>query len=78
MPHLVAHGDRPGEGPFWQSLLQITRCRRALAARGRIAGLIAPPAQGTRGNTHMLTMHRNSDQVAGLVHDWTARQGLMR
>jgi hypothetical protein len=78
MPHLVAHGDHPGRGPFWQCLLQVTRCRRALPARGRVAGLINLPAQGTRGNTHMLMRDRNSDQAAGLVQDWMARQGLMR
>lgn len=79
VPHLVVYGDYLGESPFWQRILQATtRCREALAAQDGVADLIDPPAQGIRGNTHMLMMDRSSDQVAGLVQDWMARQGLMR
>ena len=79
MPHLVVYGDYLGDSPFWQRILQVTTCyREALAAQGGVADLIDTPAQGIRGNTHMLMMDRNSDQVAGLVQDWMAQQGLIR
>lgn len=79
MPHLVIYGNHLGESPFWQRILQATtRYREALAVQGGVAGLIDLSAQGIRGNTHMLMMDRNSDQVIGLVQDWMARQGLMR
>jgi len=79
VPHLVIYGDHFGESPFWQRILQATTCyREALAVQGGVTGLIDLPAQGIRGNTHMLMLDRNSDQVIGLVQDWMARQGLMR
>ena len=31
---------------------------------------------GVKGNTHMLMMDRNSDDVAKLIHDWIGKQGL--
>jgi len=31
-----------------------------------------------RGNSHMLMMDRNNLQVAGLIQDWLAKQGLVR
>jgi hypothetical protein len=35
------------------------------------------PVMGIKGNTHMLMMDRNSDDVAKLIHDWIANQGLV-
>lgn len=36
------------------------------------------PKAGIKGNSHMMMMDRNSDQVAGLIQDWLAKQGLYR
>lgn len=36
------------------------------------------PKVGIKGNSHMIMMDRNSDQVAGLIQDWLAKQGLYR
>jgi hypothetical protein len=30
---------------------------------------------GIKGNTHMMMMDRNSDDVAKLVNDWIEKQG---
>ena len=79
VPHLVVYGDFLGRSEFWQRILPIThRYRDALAAQGGVADLIDLPERGIPGNTHMLMMDRNSDQVAGLVQDWMVRQGLMK
>ena len=32
---------------------------------------------GIKGNTHMLMMDRNSDEIARLVADWIGKQGLV-
>ena len=32
---------------------------------------------GITGNTHMLMMDRNSDEVAKLINDWLAQPGLV-
>ena len=34
-------------------------------------------AMGIKGNTHMLMMDRNSNDVAKLVHGWIVKQGLV-
>lgn len=79
VPHLVVYGDYIGDNAFWQRIVPATtRYREALAAQGGVAELVDLPAQGIKGNTHMLMMDRNSDQVAALVQDWMTRQGLMR
>ena len=36
------------------------------------------PRAGLSGNSHMLMMDRNSDQVAQMIQDWIAKQGLMK
>jgi hypothetical protein len=32
---------------------------------------------GVTGNTHMLMMDRNSDEVAKLINNWLGKQGLI-
>jgi hypothetical protein len=34
------------------------------------------PDRGITGNTHMMMLDKNSDQVAGVVRDWLVQQGL--
>lgn len=36
------------------------------------------PKIGIRGNSHMIMMDKNSDQVAQVIQDWLAKQGLYR
>ena len=46
-------------------------------AGGRVDVLDLPKA-GMRGNSHMLMMDKNNLQVAALIQDWLAKQGLAR
>ena len=79
VPHLVVYGDFLDRSAFWQKILPNTLgYRAALAAQGGVADLVELPKQGIMGNTHMMMMDRNSDQVAGIVQDWMGRQGLMK
>jgi hypothetical protein len=32
---------------------------------------------GIKGNTHMMMMDRNSDDIARLISNWLTKQGLM-
>ena len=50
---------------------------QAVRAAGGHVDVLDLPAQGIRGNSHMIQMDRNSDQVAGLVQDWLAARGLV-
>ena len=52
--------------------------REALITSGVTAEWIGLPERGIKGNTHMLMMDRNSDQIAAIVQDWFAKQGLMK
>jgi hypothetical protein len=36
------------------------------------------PKMGVAGNTHMMMMDRNSDQVAALIQKWMGDRGLMQ
>ena len=36
------------------------------------------PLMGITGNTHMIMMDRNSDQIAALVNRWLIQQGLSK
>ena len=43
---------------------------------GHLAVFIDLPEHGVTGNSHMIMMDRNSDQVAVLVQGWLAARGL--
>jgi len=59
----------PGRAP--------TKYFDALAAAGTRAEKFDLPAMGIKGNSHMLMMDTNSDEIAGLVNNWLAKQGLV-
>jgi hypothetical protein len=78
IPHLVVWGDYMDQ-PFWQRIRpNIERWQAAIRDAGGKAETLDLPARGLRGNSHMLMMDTNSDEVAGLVQAWIAAQGLMR
>lgn len=78
IPHLVVWGDHMDQ-PFWQRIRpNIERWQAAIRDAGGKAETLDLPARGLRGNSHMLMMDTNSDEVAGLVQAWIAAQGLMR
>jgi hypothetical protein len=41
----------------------------AIVAAGGKADVLDLPAAGVKGNTHMLMVDRNSDEVAKLIHE---------
>ena len=50
---------------------------QAIVAAGGKVDTFELPRMGIKGNTHMMMMDRNSDQVAGVVRDWLAAQKLV-
>ena len=36
------------------------------------------PKAGIKGNSHMMMMDKNSDQVAGLIQDWLKKKGMVQ
>lgn len=49
-----------------------------LVKAGGTGDRILLPELGIHGNSHMLMMDRNSDQVADLIDRWLAKQGLKK
>jgi pimeloyl-ACP methyl ester carboxylesterase len=77
VPHLILWGDYIDQNEAWQGYRKApTRYREALVAAGVKADVMDLPAMGVKGNSHMLMMDRNSDDIARRVHDWIGQQGL--
>ena len=78
VPHLFVWGDFRDKVAVWQRLpIAPTKYGDAVLAAGGKVDVFNLPAMGIKGNTHMLMMDRNSDDVAKLIHDWIAKQGLV-
>ena len=80
VPHLFVWGDYLDRQDLFRKIAAgIGTFENAVRAQGGVVDrLDLPQATGQRGNSHMLMMDRNSDQVAQLVQDWLAKQGLMK
>jgi len=79
IPMLWVWGDNIDKYPFWGPIVaRQEKFRGALVAASGTGDKLALPEAGLRGNSHMLMMDRNSDQVAARIQQWLARQGLMK
>lgn len=79
VPHLVVWGDRIAEDAFWSRIRgNVERWGERLRAGGGTADTLDLPAAGIAGNSHMLMMDTNSDEVAARVQRWMESKGLMR
>lgn len=79
IPQLLVYGDYVDADPRWSVIR--TNARRFSAAVREAGGTVEDvdlPSRGIRGNSHMVMMDRNGDEVAGLIQDWLAAQGLHR
>ena len=77
VPHLIVFGDHLQDSTAWQTFLKAPqRYSAALTSAGVDATWLDLPALGIKGNTHMLMMDRNSDEIARLVHGWLVRHEL--
>lgn len=77
IPMLIIWGDYIQTNAVWtrQSPASLNFARD-LNARGGKVEVIDLPKAGIRGNTHMVMMDTNSDQVAALIQDWMKKNGL--
>jgi pimeloyl-ACP methyl ester carboxylesterase len=75
-PVLVMYGDYARDHPRWGVMRQnVYAYVQALKAAGGDATTIDLPDIGITGNTHMLMMDRNSDDVAGVIENWLVTKG---
>ncbi len=79
VPHLFVWGDYVDTEPLWRKLVpNVMKYRDALARAGADVAWLDLPKAGVTGNSHMLMMDRNSDEIAARVADWLAQRGLVR
>jgi predicted esterase len=79
IPHLFVWGDYLDRQDLWKRITPtVDKFEAALRAQGGVVDRIDLPKAGHRGNSHMMMMDRNSDQIAQLVQDWMKKQGLMK
>lgn len=77
IPILCVWGDNLGEVPFWRRAA--ARVRNACAVIDESGGDITwldLPAEGVRGNSHLLMMDDNSDAIAARIQAWLASRRL--
>jgi pimeloyl-ACP methyl ester carboxylesterase len=78
VPLLVVWGDFIDKHAIWPRIKpNPEKWAAAIKAAGGIVDTFDLPVMGIKGNTHMLMMDKNSDDIAKLVHDWIGKQGLM-
>lgn len=82
IPLLIVFGDNLTNdtgmpGHVWQNCLNgWSRLADAINAAGGNATVIRLPERGIRGNSHMLMMDKNSHQIADIVLEWCAENGI--
>jgi pimeloyl-ACP methyl ester carboxylesterase len=77
IPVLMVYGDYIAQDSRWPTIRgNGVRFADAVRAAGGSVDVVDLPERGIRGNSHMIMMDRNSDQVAQLVQDWLASKGL--
>lgn len=78
-PNLSLYGDFIDQDARWPAIrANNLQFQQALRAAGGKPELIDLPALGIRGNSHMLMMDRNNQQIAALIQKWLEDQGLTR
>jgi pimeloyl-ACP methyl ester carboxylesterase len=79
VPTLAVWGDFFAGNASWANYrTNAGRWFAAMRAAGGQVDEIDLPGLGVHGNSHMLMMDRNSDDIAARVQDWLAGRGLWR
>jgi len=79
VPVLMVYGDYIAQDARWPAIrANGLRFAEAVRAAGGAVDVVDLPERGIRGNSHMVMMDRNGDQVAEVVQDWLAGRGLYR
>jgi pimeloyl-ACP methyl ester carboxylesterase len=79
LPVLIVYGDHWKDSGRWVTTrATVDELAASMKAKGAKVDWLDLPAMGIKGNSHMLMMDRNSDQIAGLIQNWLAKNGLMK
>jgi len=78
VPIAVIYGDNAKDHPRWGQIRRnVSDYVDAIRKAGGSVDLIDLPDIGIKGNTHVVMMDRNSDEVAGVIQKWLERKGLV-
>ena len=76
-PVLIVYGDNAKDHPRWSKIRQGgVDYASALKAAGGDVTVVDLPDAGIKGNSHMMMMDKNSDQIAGMIQKWLVDKGL--
>lgn len=76
-PILTIIGDNAKDHPRWKNIRNNSVVyAEAFKAAGGDFTLVDLPDAGIKGNSHMMMMDRNSDQIAGVIQKWLVAKGL--
>ena len=76
-PVLAIFGDFIEQDPRWSQIREVDmRYFEAVRASGGSVDQIDLPKAGIKGNSHMIMMDKNSDEVAGVIQKWLVSKGL--
>ncbi|HYZ32782.1 MAG TPA: esterase [Crenalkalicoccus sp.] len=79
IPVLMVYGDFIAQDARWPAIrANGVKFAEAVRAAGGSVDVVDLPERGIRGNSHMMMMDRNSDEVAGVIQDWLAARGLWK
>jgi hypothetical protein len=77
-PVVVIYGDNAKDHPRWGKIRQnVLGYTEALKGAGGTVDVIDLPDIGIKGNTHMVMMDKNSDEVADVMQKWLASRGFV-
>jgi len=75
-PVLFVIRDNAKEHPRWSKIRSAdVEYANALKSAGGSVDFVDLPDRGIKGNSHMMMMDKNSDQVAGLIDTWLSSKG---
>ena len=79
IPVLVLYGDFIEQDPRWPTIRSngVAFTDAVNKAGGKVE-VVDLPKLGIKGNSHMIMMDKNSDEVASYIQTWLERQGLFR
>jgi len=79
VPVLEVWGDNVETDERWSANRKVVRqYYDGIRAAGGTVDTIDLPLEGIKGNSHMVMMDRNSDEVAGMIQKWLVNKGMMQ
>ncbi|WP_458093624.1 esterase [Roseomonas sp. WA12] len=77
VPVLMIYGDYIAQDARWPTIrANGIRFAEGVRAAGGTVDVIDLPERGIKGNSHMVMMDRNGDEVAALIQDWLVAKGM--